>query len=100
MCKDLDDIYSELEVFGWALDMGNPSIDLINNIKALEEKKQNMIDIQQVIRRLKSWAIWFGGGDRNTKFFHRFANYRRQVNSIWNINDSNYYVVHTKGISK
>lgn len=37
---------------------------------------------------LKSRAIWVREGDRNTKFFHCFANCRRQKNSIWEIYDA------------
>ena len=36
--------------------------------------------------RLKSRATWLAEGDRNTKFFHKFATGRRKDNSIWEIN--------------
>jgi hypothetical protein len=32
--------------------------------------------------RQKSRATWLACGDRNTKFFHSFANFRRQINSV------------------
>jgi hypothetical protein len=35
--------------------------------------------------RQKSRATWLACGDRNTKFFHSYVNYRRHINSIWDI---------------
>jgi hypothetical protein len=36
---------------------------------------------------LKSRALWIKVGDNNTKLFHQFANYRRNLNTIWEIKD-------------
>lgn len=79
---ELDAIHSELEVLGQKLDLGNPSNTLINSINALEKKKQHILHIQEVNWRLKSRAIWLKEVDRNTQFLHRYANYRRKINSI------------------
>ena len=35
----------------------------------------------------KIWALWVGVGDKNSKFFRRFASMRRKVNVIWSIYD-------------
>ena len=35
----------------------------------------------------KSRAIWLLCGDDNTLFFHKFANQRKNVNSIWKMKD-------------
>ena len=35
--------------------------------------------------RQKSRAIWLTCGDDNTSFFHKFANHRKNINSIWKI---------------
>jgi hypothetical protein len=35
----------------------------------------------------KSRAIWIKSGDKNTKFFHLFASYRRNKKFIWEIKD-------------
>jgi hypothetical protein len=43
--------------------------------------------------RLKSRAIWIREGDNNTNFFHKFASYRRIVNSIWEIKNQNGHLV-------
>jgi hypothetical protein len=39
--------------------------------------------------RQKSRAIWIKSGDRNTKFFHNYASYRRNKNFLWEIKDEN-----------
>lgn len=36
---------------------------------------------------MKSRAIWLKQGDKNTKFFHKFANSRREKNFVWKISD-------------
>ena len=37
--------------------------------------------------RLKSKSIWLAEGDNNTNFFHNYANHRRNVNTIIDIQD-------------
>lgn len=34
-------------------------------------------------------AIWLKEGDRNMKFFHKYANARREKKTIWKIRDGN-----------
>lgn len=34
-------------------------------------------------------AIWLLEGDDNTKFFHKFANGKKDVNTIWQLNNEN-----------
>jgi hypothetical protein len=34
-------------------------------------------------------SIWLQAGDENTKFFHRYANKRKNINSIWKIDKGN-----------
>jgi hypothetical protein len=37
--------------------------------------------------RQKSRVIWIKCGDKNTKYFHHFASYRRNKKFIWEIKD-------------
>eukprot|EP00253_Pinus_taeda_P023046 PITA_23046 len=37
--------------------------------------------------RLRSRAIWLTEGDDNTNFYHKFANGRKAINSIWELRD-------------
>lgn len=53
----------------------------------LEKRKQKILVEEESTWRLKSRAIWLKEGDKNTKFFHRFANRWRQTNTIWEIKD-------------
>ena len=45
-----------------------------------------MLDRENEARQ-KSRALWLLCGDDNTPFFHKFANHRKFINSIWNIAD-------------
>eukprot|EP00253_Pinus_taeda_P002292 PITA_02292 len=59
------------------------------HIRALEKRKHMLLLREEASWRLKSIALWLKEGDRNTKFFHNFANARRRRNSIWKIEDGN-----------
>jgi hypothetical protein len=37
--------------------------------------------------RQKSRAMWIKNGEKNTKFFHNFASYRRNKKCLWEIRD-------------
>jgi hypothetical protein len=46
-----------------------------------------IISIEESTWSLRSRAIWINKGDKNTKFFHKFATQRRSQNTIWDIVD-------------
>ena len=57
------------------------------NILDLEARKRIiLLDLENVARH-KSHSLWLTCGDDNTSFFHKFANFRITVNSIWKIVD-------------
>jgi hypothetical protein len=56
-------------------------------IKELMIKKQELLRIEESNWRQKSRAVWIQEGDNNTKYFHKFASFRRMTNSIWEIKD-------------
>lgn len=47
--------------------------------------------------RLRSRAIWLKEGDENSKFFHRFANGRKAINTIWELKDEQGHQVSNQG---
>ncbi|CAL1355646.1 unnamed protein product [Linum trigynum] len=50
--------------------------------RELRGELQNALNLQEIRWRQKSNELWLKGGDLNTKFFHRVANYRRKLNLI------------------
>jgi hypothetical protein len=56
-------------------------------LKYLKHRKDSILSIEEASWRLRSQAIWFEKGDKNTKFFHKFATQRRIQNTIWDISD-------------
>ena len=53
----------------------------------LESKTRNILGEREHEGRLKSRALWLLCGDDNTPFFHKYANYKKYINSIWKIAD-------------
>jgi hypothetical protein len=57
----------------------------LNTVKDLEEERNRLLLVEEELWRQKSRAIWIKCGDRNTKFFHHFASYRRNHKHIWEL---------------
>ena len=53
----------------------------------LESRRRKLLLDREKEARQKSRAMWLLCGDDNTPFFHKFANHRKFVNSIWKIVD-------------
>jgi hypothetical protein len=53
----------------------------------LETERNKILKSQEDRWRLKSRALWVQGCDKNTKFFHEFANQRRSSKHLWAIKD-------------
>jgi len=54
---------------------------------SLNKRKDQLLLIQEISWRLKSRALWIEAGDQNTKYFHAYANHRKNTNSIWSLLD-------------
>ena len=61
----------------------------LEEVKEKELKRDELLAREEEIQRLTSRAIWIKQGDNNTKFFHNFANHRRNQNTIATIKDMN-----------
>eukprot|EP00253_Pinus_taeda_P022511 PITA_22511 len=64
-----------------------PTFNMRCGIKELQKKKLKILEQEEAFWRLKSRAIWLKEGNKNTKFFHRFASSRCEKKSIWKISD-------------
>ena len=51
--------------------------------KADRDELANVILMHEISWRQKSRALWLRVGDRNTRFFHRVANFCRKFNSVF-----------------
>jgi len=77
MNKELASITKEpLEIRPHLLDHSLPD-EIRSCIHVLESQRQELLHIKEITWRLKITAIWIWDGDWNTKFFHRYVNYRR-----------------------
>lgn len=99
--RELQVIQQELDSPMQSTDYVSRSLEMKCRLKELEKKKFKLMQEEEALWRLKSGALWIQEGDKNTKFFHDYANARRIKNSIWKIKDNNgEYVVSQDGILK
>jgi hypothetical protein len=56
-------------------------------LKELELCRNKYLKRKEELWRQRSRAIWIKSGDSNTKFFHSFANFRRNKKIVWEIKD-------------
>ena len=59
--------------------------DRETQIKLLEAERDTILREEEEKWRLRSRAVWLKSGDKNTKFFHNYAIFRRNKNHIWEI---------------
>ena len=66
-----------------AIDSTNYETEL--SLWQIEIERNNILKGVEERWRLRNRAIWMASGDSNTKYFHHFANYRINLNTIWEI---------------
>jgi ribonuclease HI len=64
-------------------------VEMGNEIKATKEELQSLMDKQDLQWQQRAKMDWLRCGDRNTKYYHACANYRRKTNRIAKIVDGN-----------
>ena len=63
------------------------SIEELHSLKVEEQKRNRILADEEKSCRIKSRALWLEDGDKNTKFFHRHASHRKNINTILEIKD-------------
>jgi hypothetical protein len=62
-------------------------VDLDHQVHCLEEAHNIFLREEEERWRLKSRMLWLAGGDKNTRFFHRVASFRRSKFFLWEIEE-------------
>jgi len=59
----------------------------LGDIQEVQEEINKLLEMEDLKWRQRAKRNWFAGGDRNTQFFHAWANQRRRTNFIGSIID-------------
>ena len=81
----LKQIENDLEVFETEQGGLYRSEEHKNHITSLYSTRGKYLKEKEDKWRLRSRAIWIQEGDANTKFYHKFANGRKAINTIWQL---------------
>jgi hypothetical protein len=80
-------VEGDLECLYTQKNNGSTNDELDLQCKHLEGVRNKLLLDEEERWRQKSRATWIKSGDKNTKFFHRFASYRRNKKYLWEITD-------------
>jgi hypothetical protein len=61
--------------------------ELNPRLLALESDRKRLLQAEEELWRLNNRATWILSGDKNTKYFHRFASFRRNKKQLWEVKD-------------
>ncbi|CAL1385774.1 unnamed protein product [Linum trigynum] len=81
----VDDLLERIKAFDLLEENGQLNDSEGAEREVLRGELQFALNLQEIMWRQKSNELWLKGGDLNTKFFHRVANYRRKFNFIESI---------------
>ena len=87
--KDFFDIEFAMKVNLDRMVYGFDSEEEKLSLVELEPRKKTILCDREKEARQKSRALWLLCGDDNTPFFHKYATHRKNLNSIWKIEDDN-----------
>ena len=85
MQKYLRETEEKIEALFQGNEGGVFSVEENEVMKALEKKKEKLLEIEEKELRLKSRSLWLEAGDKNSNFFHNYSTHRRNINTICEI---------------
>jgi hypothetical protein len=65
----------------------------LEDFKFLEETRHSLLEEEEQTWSLRSRALWLQDGDNKNQFFHQFDNFRKNPNTIWEIENEEGYLV-------
>jgi hypothetical protein len=86
-CKCSGDLEGNIKHYLQRLSEGSTLPEVESNLIKLESERNKLLKSQEDLWRIRSRAIWVQSGDQNNKFFHQFANHRRNRKYIWEVCD-------------
>jgi hypothetical protein len=82
-------IEQNIDLYYTQLSMGASPEVPVHTLTTLDMERKKLLLEEEERWRQKSKAIWIKSGDKNTKFFHCFASFRRNKKYIWEVKDDN-----------
>eukprot|EP00253_Pinus_taeda_P033090 PITA_33090 len=70
-----------------------PNQESKEHYTSLVTKRSQILKEREESWRLRSRAIWLIEGDDNTKLYHKFANGRKAINTIWELRDEQNQII-------
>eukprot|EP00253_Pinus_taeda_P017821 PITA_17821 len=83
--QTLRDIEAEIATLEDEQGRGHTTPDQKEKLTTLVAQGRKILNDREETWRLRSRAIWLLEGDDNKKFFHKYANGRKSINTIWHL---------------